>query len=186
MTTTTAMPDPEPTPGSTYNGSGSPLGDRTGGHEAERHDTSVVLATRSHYEDAEAVVDQLSDTGFPVGGVAIVGRGLTSVEVVTGRLTRGRAAGAGALGGVWLGLLLGLLLGLFVPAVSWLALMLSAVAFGAFWGAVIGFVGHWMTRGRRDFASQQTLRAGAYDVRVPARLYDDALQVLYTSASSHA
>jgi hypothetical protein len=35
------------------------------------------------------------------------------VERVTGRLTKARAAGAGAVSGLWLGLLFGLLIGLF-------------------------------------------------------------------------
>ena len=46
-----------------------------------------------------APVDRLSDDGFPVEHVRIVGTGLHSVEQVTGRLTKGRAALGGAAAG---------------------------------------------------------------------------------------
>jgi hypothetical protein len=126
----------------------------------------VVVATYATYRQAEAAVDRLSDAGFPVEGVGIVGRGLTTVEVVTGRLTKGRAALAGLAAGAWTGLLVGLLLGLFVPGVAWFGLMVSALVLGAVWGTVIGFVGHLLTGGRRDFSSEQGLRAASYDVTV--------------------
>ena len=51
------------------------------------------------YASAQRAVDRLSDDGFPVEKLDIVGSGLRTVERVTGRLTRGRATGAGALSG---------------------------------------------------------------------------------------
>src|SRR6201994_21458 len=65
------------------------------------------------YESAQHAVDRLSDDGFPVEKLDIVGSGLRLVERVTGRLTTSRAATAGALSGLWAGLLIGVLLGLF-------------------------------------------------------------------------
>ena len=66
-----------------------------------------TVARFDDYESAQRAVDQLSDDGFPVEKLDIVGSGLRLVERVTGRLTRGRAAAAGALSGLWVGLLFG-------------------------------------------------------------------------------
>jgi hypothetical protein len=126
--------------------------------------TTTTISTHAGYLEAQAAVDRLSDAGFPVEHVSIVGRDIRIVEDVTGRLTKGKAALNGAGGGAWFGLLLGLLLGLFLPGAAWIALILSAVVFGAIWGALFGFVGQWATRGQRDFASTQRLEAGRYDV----------------------
>jgi hypothetical protein len=49
------------------------------------------------YLQAQSVVDHLSDQQFPVQNIALIGTDLKSVERVTGRLTRARAATAGAL-----------------------------------------------------------------------------------------
>src|SRR4051794_13196925 len=49
------------------------------------------LGEFTSYREAEQVVDRLSDVGFPVERVRIVGTGLRSVERVMGRLTKGRA-----------------------------------------------------------------------------------------------
>ena len=51
-----------------------------------------VIASFTRYEEAQELVDRLSDNGFPVDRVAIVGRDLQYVEQVTGRMTYGRAA----------------------------------------------------------------------------------------------
>src|SRR5918998_1203998 len=61
-----------------------------------------ALGSYPDYAQAQAVVDHLSDAGFPVETVSIVGADLRLVERVTGRVTRGRAALAGALSTGWL------------------------------------------------------------------------------------
>jgi hypothetical protein len=116
------------------------------------------------YESAQRAVDRLSDDGFPVEKLDIVGSGLRLVERVTGRLTSARAAGAGALSGLWAGLLLGILLGLFTSGHSFLAVALTGAAFGVLWGAVFGYVAHARTRGQRDFSSVRGLVATNYDL----------------------
>ncbi|PLC11658.1 hypothetical protein AUQ48_04640 [Kocuria flava] len=126
-----------------------------------------VLRTVPTYAEAQRVVDTLSDAGFPVEHVRVVGTGLRSVEQVTGRMTNGRAALYGAGSGAWMGLLLGLLLGIFTVG-AWLSVVLWGVLLGAVWGLVLGLVGHAATRGRRDFRSVQGLEAEAYDVLVEA------------------
>lgn len=126
------------------------------------------LVELNSYTEAQSLVDYLSDHGFPVGQVRIIGTGLHSVEQVTKRVTNGSAALRGAGGGAWFGLLMGLLLGLFLPGVAWLAVVLTAVVLGALWGALFGFLAHWSTRGTRDFASVKGLEASRYEVQVTA------------------
>jgi hypothetical protein len=126
-----------------------------------------ALGSYPQYEQAQAVVDHLSDHGFPVETVTIVGADLRLVEQVTGRLTRGKAALAGALSTGWLGLLLGLFVGLFAESgTALLALAIYGALFGAVFGAVLGFAAHAATGGRRDFSSRKGLAAGRYEVLV--------------------
>ena len=63
--------------------------------------TSSVLREFDTYAEAQALVDRLSDAGFPVQNVRIVGEGVRIVEQVTGRMTKGKAALLGAAGGAW-------------------------------------------------------------------------------------
>src|SRR4051795_4512805 len=72
-----------------------------------------TVASCPTYADAQAAVDRLSDDGFPVEHLDIVGSDLKLVERVTGRLTTTRAAMAGAASGAWFGLMIGLLVAIF-------------------------------------------------------------------------
>ncbi len=123
-----------------------------------------TVARFGDYESAQRAVDRLSDDGFPVEKLDIVGSGLQLVERVTGRLTRARAAGAGALSGMWAGLLFGILLGLFTSGHSFLAVAATGAALGVLWGAAFGYVAHARTRGQRDFSSVRRLDATRYDL----------------------
>lgn len=126
-----------------------------------------TIARHGRYADAQRAVDHLSDSGFPVEGVGIVGSDLHLVEQVTGRLTSARAAMAGAGSGAWFGLFVGLLAGLFTTGPEWVGLVLGGAAIGAVWGAIFGFIAHWATQGQRDFSSARGLVAEHYDVTVP-------------------
>jgi hypothetical protein len=132
----------------------------------QRVTESSLLASFADYVDAQRLVDRMSDDGFPVESVRIVGEGVRTVEQVTGRMTRGRAAASGAAGGAWFGVFIGLLFGLFTSGAGWVWLLLISTLIGAFWGAVFGFVAHWSTRGQRDFSSVMTLQAQRYEVHV--------------------
>ena len=70
-----------------------------------------VIANYDTYEAAQDAVDKLAHADFQVRSASIVGNDLKSVERVTGRLSWGRAAGAGAASGLWLGLFFGLVFG---------------------------------------------------------------------------
>jgi len=138
-----------------------------------------ALASYPNYEQAQAVVDHLSDQGFQVETLAIVGADLRLVEQVTGRMTTGKAALAGAASMAWIGLLFGLFVGLFAESgTALLALALYGLVFGAVFGAVLGFVAHRATGGRRDFSSTRGLAAGRYEVLVDPARADEAERLL--------
>jgi hypothetical protein len=137
-----------------------------------------TVARFDDYESAQRAVDRLSDDGFPVEKLDVVGSDLRLVERVTGRLTRGRAAGAGALSGLWVGLLFGVLLGLFTSGHSFLAVAVTGAALGVLWGAVFGFVAHASTKGQRDFSSVRQLVATHYDLIAREGTVDRARSML--------
>jgi hypothetical protein len=126
----------------------------------------TTVGTFSEYAEAERAVDFLSDQGFPVEHVAIVGSGLRTVEQVAGRLTTGRAALACAAQGAMLGLLFGLLFGLFFDGPEFFGVVLYGVLLGTTFGAVLAAVGQAAQGGRRDFASIRTMQAATYEVQV--------------------
>jgi len=139
--------------------------------------TTATLREFGTYEEAQQLVDRLSDARFPVEQVRIVGTGLRSVEQVTGRLTKARAAAGGAFTGAWFGLLIGLLFAIFVIGPFGLGVLLSSVILGALWGAVFGFGAHWATKGRRGFSGVRGLEAERYAVQVEACFEDEAARV---------
>lgn len=123
------------------------------------------IAQYDTYREAERAVDYLSDHGFPVERVAIVGSDLKLVEQVVGRLTYGGATLRGAGSGAFSGLLIGWLIGLFHWSVlATLALALYGLVAGAVLGAVFGLLVHALQGGRRDFASVQTMTPSRYEV----------------------
>jgi hypothetical protein len=137
-----------------------------------------TIASYTDYADAQAAVDYLADANFPVERVAIVGLDVRTVEKVTGRLTNGIAALRGLAAGAWFGLLLGLLFGIFAPGLGWVAILLISILSGAAWGALFGFLGHLVTGGRRDFASEESIEAGRYEVQVEAAFAPEASRLL--------
>jgi hypothetical protein len=144
------------------------------------HTANVVrtLTQVTDYAEAERLVDRLSDAGFPVERVRIVGIDVYSVERITGRLTNARAAAAGAVTGALFGLAAGLLFALFTAGTGTLALIAGGTVVGSTWGAALGFVTHRVTGGKRDFASVHDLRAMRYAVQVEGTHADDARRIL--------
>ena len=134
------------------------------------------LAVFPTYAGAEKLVETLSSRGFPVEHTRIVGNHLRSVEYVTGRMTPGRAASAGAVSGAWAGLFIGLLIGAFSTGNSEVSILVSTVFFGAVWFALFGFVAQRATSGKRDFASVKGIEAAEYVVSVDAELANDAIR----------
>ena len=138
----------------------------------------TTIATYEDYGDAEQAVDRLSDAGFPVAKVAIVGTGLRSVEQVAGRMTTGRAALFGAAQGALIGLLFALFFGIFFTGPGFGGLLVYAIVAGAIFGAIFGALGHSATGGNRDFVSTLTTQAERYELQVDADVADEARRLI--------
>jgi hypothetical protein len=123
-----------------------------------------VVGSYDTYAGAQRAVDWLADNEFPVQHVVIVGSDLRMIEDVTGRLTRGRAAAAGAGTGAWFGLFVGILLSLFSEENGAFGLVIAGLLYGAVFGAVFGLVGHLLSGGKRDFTSRSKIVSSTYDV----------------------
>jgi hypothetical protein len=142
-----------------------------------------TVASYSTYADAERAVDRLSDSGFPVQRVAIIGQDLQTVEQVTGKLDYPRAAWRGAASGAVPGALIGWIFGLFSwinPLISSLLLALYGLVIGAVVGAVIGLVMYALQRGSRDFESVMVMRPQRFEVVVDDEVADQAARLLGT------
>ncbi|MEP7764795.1 general stress protein [Sanguibacter sp. 26GB23] len=113
------------------------------------------------YLDAQKGVELLSDKGFPVQHVTIVGTDLKMVERVTGRLTYSRVAAAGLASGAWFGLFVGLVLSLFGGETTALPIF-AAIGIGAGFGLLFSVLSFTMTRGKRDFTSASQIVASSY------------------------
>jgi hypothetical protein len=127
-----------------------------------------TVASVDSYQEAERIVDWLSDQGFPVERVSIVGTGLRYVEHVAGRVTTGRAALTGVAQGAWIGLFFALLFSLFfdLSTGDFFGLLVYGLVAGAVFGAIWGALFHLFQGGRRDFASVSQTRADRYEVQV--------------------
>jgi uncharacterized membrane protein len=162
---------PTPSVGGTADPDPSPLAGTAAG--ARRS----VAGYATHAEAVRAV-DWLSDEGFPVQQVAIVGSGLKAVEQVTGRVTVGRAAAQGAMQGAVIGVFFALLFGLFFTGPAFFGLLVYAVVLSALFGAALGAVSHAALGGTQDFGSISTIQADRYDVMVDHDVADEAARVL--------
>lgn len=121
------------------------------------------VAAYSTYLEAQKAVDYLSDNKFPVENVTIVGTDLRMVERVTGRLTYGRVALAGALSGAWFGFFVGLLITLFAGEAGF-QVMFAGIALGAGFGLLFSVLSYAFTGGRRDFTSSSQIVAATYAI----------------------
>jgi len=136
------------------------------------------IATYATYLEAQKAVDFLSDEHFPVQHVTIVGSDLRMVERVTGRLTYGRVALAGAASGAWFGLFVGLLLSLLAEGTSLFSTLVPALIIGAGFGVLFGVISYALTGGRRDFTSTSQIVAAQYGVLCADDHADAASEVL--------
>ena len=144
----------------------SPSADRGAGFPSGRvMPQGEEVASFATYAEAQHAVDSLSDEGFSVQYLAIVGTDLRQVENITGRISWGRAVASGVGSGLWIGLFFGAMLSFLGPsrnsgAVSFVA----AVIMGVVWGVLFQVIAYALTRGRRDFTSTSSVVASRYSI----------------------
>lgn len=139
----------------------------------------MSLAVYDDYAQAQRAVDFLADSDFPVQNLAIVGTDLKSLERVTGHLTRGKIAAAGAMSGIWIGLFVGIAFALFSTK-NQLGFLVTTPVLGALFGLIwsqLGFTA-LTRRGTRDFSSISQIVATRYEVLVEHRFAEQARGLL--------
>ncbi|MFE5335313.1 general stress protein [Isoptericola sp. NPDC056573] len=138
------------------------------------------VAAYDTYLEAQQAVDYLSDHKFAVEHVTIVGTDLRMVERVTGRLSYGRVALAGALSGAWFGFFVGLLLSLF-GGTGMGGVLLVGIGLGAGFGLLFSVLSYALTGGRRDFTSSSQIVASTYAILCAAEQAGEARSMLRES-----
>jgi hypothetical protein len=136
-----------------------------------------VLGTYESYLEAQHVVDKLAKADFDVRQLSIIGSDLKTIERVTGKLTYGRSALAGAATGAWLGLFAGSLLFLFTSSPN-LTYAFAVILLGAAFGMLFGVVSYAINRRRRDYTSTNQVIATSYQVLAPAGVLVRAQEIL--------
>jgi hypothetical protein len=144
-----------------------------------------TVASYPSYADAEHAVDSLSDRDVAVEHVAIVGKGLRSVEQVTDRMTAGRAALNGLGEGVLIGTLFALFFGIFLDGPAFGYLLLYSVVAGGLFGVTIGLIGYAIgSDGQRDFVSETSIAADRYEIQADDEVAAEAKSVLAATSGS--
>ncbi|WP_248173055.1 MULTISPECIES: general stress protein [unclassified Microbacterium] len=141
----------------------------------------ATVAEYSSYEAAQKSVSTLIASDVPAQDIAIVGRGLRSVERVTGRLGYATAARSGAINGVLLGLLFAAIFVLGSPGAA-LQLFVGVMLVGIALGMLMSIISYSILRRRRDFTSVTQVIADHYDVTVLPRSFGRAKELLGPSS----
>jgi hypothetical protein len=140
-----------------------------------------TVAAYPAYPEAERAVDWLSDQGFAVEHLAIVGKGLRSVEQVQSRISGGRAALIGAGQGILIGVLFALLFGVFFSGPAFGGLLAYSVIVGGVFGSLWGAIAYeTASGGRRDFVSDTGFVADRYEVQADQSVAEEAKRILAT------
>jgi hypothetical protein len=124
-----------------------------------------IIAKFDSYEEAVQHVEKLLTGDFPVRQIAIVGRGLRSVERTRGRLGYPRLALMGAVNGSVIGLIWHALTGS-TDVNSYL----STVVMFAGVAALVNVVRYSLGRNKRSFTTQHQLVADSYEIQIPRDL----------------
>lgn len=147
--------------------------------------TGTEVASYQTYAQARAGVDYLSDNGFDVSSITIVGTDLHLVERVRGRLTIARASLSGASSGALWGALIGMLMSAGQSAGGTGGWVVSGIVVGALAGMALAALA-FIIRGRnRDLVSSQQVVALRYAVLASADI-DRAYALLQRTPGNRA
>ena len=117
------------------------------------------------YEAAQKAVTRLIDADIPAKDIQIIGRGLRSVETVTGRLGYATAARSGAINGILFGLLFSAIFVLGSPEAG-IQVFAGVMLVGIALGMLMSLITYTLMRRRRSYTSVTQLIADHYDVHV--------------------
>ena len=139
-----------------------------------------IIAKFDNYEAAVEHVEKMLAGNFPVRQIAIVGRGIRTVERTRGRINYARLAITGAFNGALLGLIFHTISSSDVTPSAYASTILSFA--GA--GALVNILRYSLSRAKRTFVSQQQLVADTYEIQIPRDLVAEAEDALAKQAKT--
>lgn len=141
------------------------------------------VAEFTSYEAAQKAVTGLIEAEVPAKDIQIIGRGLRSVETVTGRLGYAAAARSGAVNGILFGLLFSAIFVLGSPEAG-IQVFAGVMLVGIALGMLLSLITYSFLRRRRSYTSITQLVADHYDVHVLAASIRRAREVTGARAAS--
>lgn len=141
------------------------------------------VAEFTSYEAAQKAVTGLIEAEVPAKDIQIIGRGLRSVETVTGRLGYAAAARSGAVNGILFGLLFSAIFVLGSPEAG-IQVFAGVMLVGIALGMLLSLITYSFLRRRRSYTSITQLVADHYDVHVLAASIRKAREVTGSRAAS--
>ncbi|MEY4554739.1 MAG: hypothetical protein RL197_1166 [Actinomycetota bacterium] len=140
--------------------------------------SAEIIAKFDTYENAVEHVEKLLSGNFPVRQIAIVGRGVRTVERLRARVGYPRMALTGALNGA----LLGVVVIAFSPADTFNNYASTIITFAGI-GAIVNILRFSLSRSKRTFSGQNSLLADTYEIQVPKDLKAEAENALVKAAA---
>lgn len=138
--------------------------------------SAEIIAKFNTYEEAVAHVEKLLSGNFPVRQIAIVGRGIRTVERTRARISYARLALNGGINGAIVGLIFhGLLSPNDMSGYAGSMLTCAGIA------ALINIVRFSLNRNRRSFTTASQLVADTYEIQIPRDLKAQAEDALAKS-----
>jgi hypothetical protein len=132
-----------------------------------------VIASYEDYAAAERALDYLSEEGFPLERLTIVGSGLRTVERIEDRLTPAR--GAGPFEGGLIGLIVALLAGLlFTIEEGMFPVLLCGLVGGTVVGTALWALARSANTQRRTAPTVAAVEAEVFEIQVDEGLADEA------------
>ena len=144
--------------------------------------SAEIIAKFDTYEAAVEHVEKLLSGNFPVRQIAIVGRGIRTVERTRARISYARMAITGAFNGALLGLIWHGLTGDTTNPASYTSTVITFAGMGI----IANIVRLVLSRNKRTFSSQNQLVADTYEIQIPRDLKaaaEDALSAIAKKAN---
>ena len=136
-----------------------------------------IIAKFENYDDAVAHVEKLLSGNFPVRQIAIVGRGVRTVERTRGRITYARLALNGAIQGAVVGFAIE-----FFTGVTETNAFISSMVLCAGIGMIFNILRMVISRNKRTFIATSQLLADTYEIQIPRDLKAAAEDALAKAA----
>ena len=146
--------------------------------KSEALPSAEIIAKFDTYESAVEHVEKLLSGNFPVRQIAIVGRGVRTVERLRTRLGYPRMALTGAINGA----LLGVVVIAFSPTDTFNNYASTIITFAGI-GAIVNILRFALSRSKRTFAGQNSLLADTYEIQIPKDLKAEAENALAKAAA---